>query len=95
LGDFPTLASYILPDLAPLIKDEPPELRLILIEEKTDTLVQQLKDGKIDAALLAAPIKDGFLESTALFDDAFELAISSQHPLSNKLSFYIKRAQVL
>jgi LysR family hydrogen peroxide-inducible transcriptional activator len=84
LGAVPTLAAYILPDLVPLIKDELPELRLILIEEKTDTLIQQLKDGKIDAALLAAPIKDDFLESTALFDDAFKLAVSSQHRLSNK-----------
>jgi LysR family hydrogen peroxide-inducible transcriptional activator len=86
LGAFPTLAAYILPDLVTLIKGELPGLRLILIEEKTDTLIRQLKDGKIDAALLAAPVKDDFLASTALFDDTFKLAVSSQHPLANKAS---------
>ncbi|MEO1889105.1 MAG: LysR substrate-binding domain-containing protein [Cycloclasticus sp.] len=84
LGAFPTLAAYILPDLVPLIKDKLPDLRLILIEEKTDTLIRQLKDGEIDAVLLAAPVKDDFLASTVLFDDAFKLAVSSQHRLSNK-----------
>ncbi|PHS72930.1 MAG: DNA-binding transcriptional regulator OxyR [Cycloclasticus sp.] len=86
LGAFPTLAAYILPDLVPLIKDQLPDLRLILIEEKTNTLIQQLKDGEIDAALLAAPIKDEALTFTSLFDDAFKLAVSSQHHLSNKLT---------
>ncbi|PCI72455.1 MAG: DNA-binding transcriptional regulator OxyR [Piscirickettsiaceae bacterium] len=84
LGAFPTLAAYILPDLVPLIKNELPDLRLILIEEKTDTLIKQLKDGEIDAALLAAPIKSDALTFTTLFDDAFKLAVSSQHHLSNK-----------
>lgn len=84
LGSFPTLASYILPDLVTLIKDELPDLRLILVEEKTSVLIQQLKDGKIDAALLAAPIKDEALTFTSLFDDAFKLAVSAQHRLSNK-----------
>lgn len=84
LGAFPTLAAYILPELVPLIKNELPELRLILIEEKTDTLIQQLKNGLIDAALLAAPIKDDSLASAILFDDAFKLAVSSQHRLSKR-----------
>lgn len=87
LGAFPTLASYILPDLVPLISNKLPDLRLILIEEKTDTLIQQLKDGVIDAALLASPIEEDFLVSTTLFDDTFKLAVSSLHALS-------KRAQV-
>lgn len=84
LGAFPTLASYILPDLVPLISNALPDLRLILVEEKTETLVRQLKKGLIDAALLAAPIEDDFLASDLLFKDAFKLAVSSQHALSKK-----------
>jgi LysR family hydrogen peroxide-inducible transcriptional activator len=83
LGAFPTLASYILPDLVPLIKKELPNLKLILIEEKTENLIRQLNNGAIDAALLAAPINDDHLVSKTLFDDTFTLAVSTQHHLAN------------
>jgi LysR family hydrogen peroxide-inducible transcriptional activator len=84
LGAFPTLASYILPDLVPLVKSSLPDIRLILVEEKTDALLLQLKDGTLDAALLAAPINDENLIVSPLFDDIFKLAVSNQHPLCKK-----------
>jgi len=84
LGAFPTLASYILPSLVPPINEAFPELRLILLEDKTDQLIQQLNDGTIDAALLAAPINDEHLVVDTLFDDRFKLAVSPQHHLANK-----------
>jgi len=84
LGAFPTLASYILPSLVPLIKEQLPHIRLILVEEKTDTLIQQLKNGELDAALLAAPIKEDDLVAERLFDDTFKLAVSSQHDLAKQ-----------
>jgi len=86
LGAFPTLASYILPTLVPRIKQQLPDIRLILVEEKTNTLIQQLHSGEIDAALLAAPIQDDFLIAEHLFNDPFKLAVSTQHPLAKKTS---------
>lgn len=82
LGAFPTLATYIFPDLVSTVKKKMPSLRLILIEEKTATLVEQLRRGEIDAALLALPISDDFLMSAPLFDDDFFLAVPSGHALS-------------
>ncbi|ORU92640.1 MAG: DNA-binding transcriptional regulator OxyR [Cycloclasticus sp. symbiont of Bathymodiolus heckerae] len=84
LGAFPTLASYILPALVPRIKMQLPDIRLILVEEKTDALIQQLKNGELDAALLAAPIHDEYLHAEPLFDDVFKLAVSTQHPLAKQ-----------
>lgn len=86
LGAFPTLASYILPSLVPLIKNQLPHIRLILVEEKTDTLIQQLKNGDLDAALLAAPIKEDDLVAERLFDDTFKIAVSAQHHLAKQAS---------
>ena len=85
LGAIPTLSSYIFPQLVSVIKKTFPELRLILIEEKTDLLMTQLKQGKIDAALIALPIKDDFLIAEKLFDDEFKLAVAIDNPLANKL----------
>ena len=84
LGAIPTLSTYIFPGLVPLIKEALPELRLILVEEKTDNLIGQLKQGQIDAALLALPVKQDFLVSEKLFDDEFKLAVATDNPLAKK-----------
>lgn len=84
LGAFPTLSTYIFPGLVPLIKQTLPKLRLILIEEKTDALIAQLKQGQLDAALLALPVQDDALETRKLFEDKFFLAVASDHPLAER-----------
>ncbi len=82
LGAFPTLASYIFPRLVMDIKAVMPDLRLILLEEKTDILLARLRAGDIDAALLALPIEDESLHMQALFEDEFVLAVPADHVLS-------------
>ena len=84
LGAFPTLSTYIFPDLVPAIKQDLPKIRLILIEEKTEQLIHQLKQGNIDAALLALPINDDFLNTEFLFTDEFKLAVALDNDLANK-----------
>ncbi len=86
LGAFPTLASYIFPDLVPAIKQALPKLRLILVEDKTAVLLEKLHSGALDAALLALPVYDDYLVSQALFDDEFLLAVPPQHPLAKEKS---------
>lgn len=82
LGAFPTLSTYIFPDLVQKIKLGLPNLRLILLEEKTAALIDKLKQGEIDAALLALPVYEDFLISQPLFDDMFYLAVPPSHPLT-------------
>ncbi len=82
LGAFPTLSTYIFPELVQKVKQAMPDLRLILIEEKTAVLIDRLRHGKIDAALLALPVRDDFLVSRKLFDDEFYLAVPPGHPLT-------------
>ncbi|NEL74645.1 MAG: DNA-binding transcriptional regulator OxyR, partial [Xanthomonas perforans] len=56
LGIFPTLGPYLLPHVIPRIRDRFPELELLLVEEKSDVLLERLREGKLDAALLALPV---------------------------------------
>lgn len=84
LGAFPTIAPYILPKLIPLIRKKLPNLRLILVEEKTDILLHKLKTGLIDAALLAGPVHNESLIAEKLFDDEFKLAVATNHPLAEQ-----------
>lgn len=84
LGAFPTLATYIFPTLVLAIKQQLPQLRLILIEKKTDQLIQDLKEGHLDAALLALPVTVDALHEEFLFNDTFRLAVAPDHPLAKK-----------
>jgi len=83
LGAFPTLSTYIFPNMVPQIKKLMPDLHLILIEDKTAVLIERLHKGEIDAALLALPVHGDSLEIKRLFDDSFFLAVFPEHPLAN------------
>jgi LysR family hydrogen peroxide-inducible transcriptional activator len=84
LGAFPTLAPYFLPLAIPALIKKLPKLKLFLIEEKTAQLLEKLKGGDLDAALVALPIEGVGLEIISLFKDPFLLAVPLGHPLANR-----------
>lgn len=88
LGAFPTLAPYFFPKLVPEIKVHLPEISLFIVEDKTETLIQKLKQGEIDGAFLAIPlpVEEEGLEYEALFTDTFYLAVYPNHPLAKRAS---------
>ncbi|PJK15271.1 DNA-binding transcriptional regulator OxyR [Lysobacteraceae bacterium NML07-0707] len=84
LGAFPTLAPYFLPHAVPALQAALPRLELLLVEEKSDVLLAQLREGRIDAALLALPVHDEQLHMEPLFDEPFWLATYHNGPLSSQ-----------
>jgi LysR family hydrogen peroxide-inducible transcriptional activator len=46
LGIFPTLGPYLLPHVIPSIRERFPQLELLLVEEKSDLLLEQLPPGR-------------------------------------------------
>lgn len=84
LGAFPTLAPYIFPSLIKGMNDALPKLRPVLVEEKTATLLDQLKSGDLDAALIALPVEDEQLETLPVFEDPFYLAVPKNHALAKQ-----------
>ena len=89
LGAIPTLASYVFPAYVPQIAKRFPKLHLLLVEEKTEVLLEKLKVGRIDAALLALPVEDPAFDARMLFDDQFLLAVGQDHSLAKKQSVRI------
>ncbi len=86
LGAFPTLAPYYFPKIIPKITKSFPELSVFLVEEKTEKLLEMLKNGEIDAAFLALPIKDKSLRMETVFTENFFLAAPKNLPWG-KLKF--------
>lgn len=86
LGIIPSLAPYLLPRLLPALQKAYPKLRLDLRETQTRALLDGIKSGTLDAALLALPIGDSTIEAMALFDDPFLLAVNASDPRTGPLS---------
>jgi LysR family hydrogen peroxide-inducible transcriptional activator len=84
LGIFPTLGPYLLPHIVPGLRERFPRLELLLTEEKTETLLARLREGRLDAALLALPLHDDQLHAEVLFDEPFLLAVPTQHRLAKR-----------
>jgi len=82
LGIFPTLAPYFLPHVVPEIRRRFPRLTLRLFEEKTEDVINMLRQGRLDAGLLALPIESEQLATRVLFEEPFVLAVPEAHALS-------------
>ncbi len=82
LGTIPTLGPYYLPFLFRAVRERFPGLEIAVSESRTPALVTELRDGRLDCAILALPLpaNDG-LVLAALFDEPFHLAVPAGHAL--------------
>ena len=80
LGVIPSLAPYLLPRILPALQKQYPELRLELRETQTRQLVDDVKSGTLDAAMLALPLGEPDIDTLSLFEDLFLLAVPSDDP---------------
>jgi LysR family hydrogen peroxide-inducible transcriptional activator len=84
IGAIPTLSPYLMPLILLPLKQQHPQMKLVLSEELTDTLLARLRNHEIDAALLATPVEEADLVALPLFDEPFWLAYPHQHPFYAK-----------
>ncbi|MHA2789152.1 hydrogen peroxide-inducible genes activator [Corynebacterium sp. S7] len=80
LGIIPTLAPYILPQLLQKLQDGYPDLEPKIVEEQTRHLLNQLRDGQIDVAIMALPSETAGMIEQPLFDEPFTLVVPENHP---------------
>lgn len=78
LGVIPTVAPYLLPLALPQLRAANLSLDLRLREAMTDALLDDLAQGRLDAAIVALPLAQPGFDRIALFDDRFVLATSPQ-----------------
>jgi LysR family transcriptional regulator, hydrogen peroxide-inducible genes activator len=82
LGVIYTIAPYLLPDLVRHSIDRTPQMPLMLQENFTVKLLEMLRTGEIDCAIMAEPFPDTGLAIAPLYDEPFVAAVPSQHPLA-------------
>jgi LysR family hydrogen peroxide-inducible transcriptional activator len=80
LGAIPTIAPYLLPDLLPALRRAQPDLALYLREDLTEHLLERLRAGRLDVALIALPFDTGDLYVRELFQDEFSFVARAADP---------------
>lgn len=80
LGIIPSLAPYLLPRILPALQSQFPDLELELRETQTRPLVEEVKGGMLDAAMLALPLGEPDIDTLELFNDLFLLAVPASDP---------------
>jgi LysR family hydrogen peroxide-inducible transcriptional activator len=83
LGVIYTIGPYLLPHLVRNVIDQTPQMPLVLQENFTAKLLEMLRAGEIDCAILAEPFPDTSLAVAPLYDEPFVVALPRQHPLAN------------
>ncbi|HVU46559.1 MAG TPA: LysR substrate-binding domain-containing protein [Terracidiphilus sp.] len=82
LGVIPTLAPYLMPLILKPLKQACPDMTLEIWEDQTRSLIDGLRNHRLDAALLATPPDAPEITDLALFDEPLLAALPLKHRLA-------------
>lgn len=86
LGIIPTVSPYLLPWATPLLRRKFRNLTVLWQEDKTAALMTSLRNGDLDAAVVALEADLGEIDHQVIFLDRFVLAAAPGHPLVRRTS---------
>jgi len=86
LGVIYTIGPYLLPDLVKQAIERVPQMPLMLQENFTVKLLEMLRTGELDCAIMAEPFPDAGLAVAPLYDEPFMVAVPTSHPLAKRKS---------
>ncbi len=84
LGVIFTVGPYLLPRIVKTIINATPDMPLILFENYTVILLEKLRKGSLDLAILAEPFDQSGLEVLPLYDESFVVAVPENHSLKKE-----------
>jgi LysR family hydrogen peroxide-inducible transcriptional activator len=79
VGVIYTIAPYLLPPLVKTMIETVPQMPLVLQENFTVRLIESLRQGELDAAIMALPFADQGLMVQPLYDEPFVVALPKHH----------------
>ena len=86
LGVIYTVAPYLLPVLVKNMVRDAPQMPLILQENFTSRLIELLRQGELDCAIMALPLPDQGISMQALYDEPFVVALPKAHEWAKRRS---------
>lgn len=86
LGLIYSVGPYLLPEIIPILRHKAPDMPLDIEENLTTQLEMQLKNGVIDAAIVALPFNVAGVNTLPLYDEKYIVMVPIDHPWANKTS---------
>jgi LysR family hydrogen peroxide-inducible transcriptional activator len=86
LGVIYTIGPYLLPDFMREMIANVPHMPLVLQENYTVRLIEMIKLGELDAAIMALPLPESGLAVQPLYDEPFVVAVPRDHPFAKRRS---------
>jgi len=84
LGAIYTIGPYLLPKLIPILRKSAPAMQLLIQENFTHRLAEELKSGEVDVILVALPFEQPGVMTRAVYDEPFLVAVPKGHPWENR-----------
>lgn len=84
LGIIPTLAPYLLPLFLHSFIKKYPDVKISISELTTEKIIKRLKNGSLDAGILATPLNETGLMEEVLFYEEFVAYVSKKEKLFSK-----------
>jgi len=84
LGAIYTIGPYLLPKLIPILRKSAPSMQLLIQENFTHRLAEELKSGEVDVILIALPFEEPGVVTRAVYDEPFLVAVPKGHPWENR-----------
>lgn len=86
IGAIYTIGPYLFPHLIPELSRVAPKMPLYIEENFTAGLRRKLRNGELDAIIVALPFTEADVVTRALYDEPFEVLLPSHHPWTKKQS---------
>jgi LysR family hydrogen peroxide-inducible transcriptional activator len=86
LGIIYTIGPYLLPEFMKQMIVAAPRMPLLLQENFTVKLLEMVKLGELDAAIMALPLPESGLVGQPLYDEPFVVAVPREHPWTKRKS---------
>jgi len=86
IGAIYTIGPYLLPQILPILRQSAPAMQLIIRENYTSNLREQLKQGKLDVIIISFPFSEPGIMTQPLYDEPFQVAMPTDHAWAKKTS---------
>ena len=90
VGVIPTIAPYFLPPILTAFARKFPQARLTVVEEITPILLDRLRAGTIDVAILALPVRGHEFDTLPLLREPLFAALPRKHPLAERRALSLR-----
>lgn len=86
LGAIYTIGPYLLPHLVPVLTQRAVSMPLVIRENFTSVLNEQLRSGELDVIIISYPFDEPGIQTRPLYDEGFSVLLPNRHPLAANAS---------